>query len=105
MVTEAKARGLPLTGPDGLFKLFTRNRAGNRAQRGDDEHLGTTRTRPSRTGKQPCAERQPVQVVISDAEGEVEINLAWDRESTFEPQIAKKSRRRLTDVDEVVLSP
>jgi transposase-like protein len=42
--------------------------------------------------------------VVSDAAGEVEINVPRDRESTFNPQIVKKRQRRLTDVDEIVLS-
>jgi putative transposase len=42
--------------------------------------------------------------VISDAVGEVGISVPRDREGTFEPQIVKKRQRRLTDVDEIVLS-
>ncbi len=42
--------------------------------------------------------------VISDAVGEVRINVPRDREGTFEPQIVKKRQRRLTEVDEIVLS-
>ncbi|ROS43341.1 mutator family transposase [Amycolatopsis thermoflava] len=42
--------------------------------------------------------------MLSDAAGEVEIEVPRDRESTFEPQIVKKPQRRLTDVDEIVLS-
>src|SRR5207302_3938717 len=42
--------------------------------------------------------------VISDAAGEVAIDVPRDREGTFEPQIVKKRQRRLTDVDEIVLS-
>jgi transposase-like protein len=42
--------------------------------------------------------------VISDAAGEVTIDVPRDREGTFEPQIVKKRQRRLTDVDEIVLS-
>jgi transposase-like protein len=42
--------------------------------------------------------------VVSDAVGEVGINVPRDREGTFEPQIVKKRQRRLTDVDEIVLS-
>ena len=42
--------------------------------------------------------------VISDAVGEVHIGVPLDREGTFEPQIVKKRQRRLTDVDEIVLS-
>jgi putative transposase len=42
--------------------------------------------------------------VISDAAGEVRIDVPRDREGTFEPQIVKKRQRRLTEVDEIVLS-
>jgi transposase-like protein len=42
--------------------------------------------------------------VVSDAAGEVAIDVPRDREGTFEPQIVKKRQRRLTDVDEIVLS-
>ncbi len=42
--------------------------------------------------------------VTSDAAGEVVIDVPREREGTFEPQIVKKRQRRLTDVDEIVLS-
>lgn len=45
MVAEAKARGLALTGPDGLLKLFTKNVLENGAERGND--------RASRAGEEP----------------------------------------------------
>ena len=51
-----------------------------------------------------CANGSRSKTVISDAAGEVEVNVPRDRESTFEPQIVKKRQRRLTDVDEIVLS-
>jgi putative transposase len=42
--------------------------------------------------------------VISDAAGEVKIDVPRDREGTVEPQIVKKRQRRLAEVDEIVLS-
>jgi transposase-like protein len=42
--------------------------------------------------------------VISDAAGDVVMEVPRDRAGTFEPQIVKKRQRRLSDVDEVVLS-
>jgi len=36
--------------------------------------------------------------------GRIEIEVPRDRESSFEPQIVRKRQRRLTDVDEIVLS-
>src|SRR5213078_294905 len=42
--------------------------------------------------------------VVSDAAGGVRVDVPRDREGTFEPQIVRKRQRRLTDVDEIVLS-
>ena len=41
--------------------------------------------------------------VLTEATGQVQIDVPRDRAGTFEPQIVKK-RRRLTGVDEIVLS-
>jgi transposase-like protein len=42
--------------------------------------------------------------VLTDTVGPVEIELPRDRAGTFEPQIVAKHQRRLTRVDEIVLS-
>ncbi|MFC4853976.1 IS256 family transposase [Actinophytocola glycyrrhizae] len=105
MVAEAKARGLALTGPDGLLKLFTKKVLETALNEEMTEHLGHEKNRAE-------LERESTNVrngsrsktVVSDAAGEVAIAVPRDRESTFEPQIVKKRQRRLTDVDEIVLS-
>jgi hypothetical protein len=105
MVAEAKARRLALTGPDGLLKLFTKNVLETALGEEMTEHLGHDKNRA-----EPVRESTNVRngsrlkTVISSAAGEVDINVPRDRESTFEPQIVKKRQRRLTDVDEIVLS-
>ncbi|WP_296371022.1 IS256 family transposase [Pseudonocardia sp.] len=105
MVAEAKARGLALTGPDGLLKLFTKNVLETALNEEMTEHLGHAKN-------QAAPERDSTNVrngsrsktVLSDTAGEVEIDVPRDRESTFEPQIVKKRQRRLANVDEIVLS-
>src|SRR5919112_4098130 len=105
MVAEARQRGLELTGRNGLLKLFTKNVLDTALGEEMTEHLGHEKNRAE-------AERESTNVrngtrsktVVSDAVGEVEINVPRDRESTFEPRIVKKRQRRLTDVDEIVLS-
>ena len=105
MVAEAKARGLALTGPDGLLKLFTKNVLETALAEEVTEHLGHEKNRAEsdrestnvRNGSRP-------KTVISDAAGGVDINVPRDREGTFEPQIVKKRQRRLSDGDEIVLS-
>ena len=42
--------------------------------------------------------------VSTDTTGPVELDVPRDRAATFEPQIVKKRQRRLSGVDEVVLS-
>ncbi|WP_329051158.1 IS256 family transposase [Amycolatopsis sp. NBC_01488] len=105
MVAEAKARGLALTGPDGLLKLFTKNVLETALNEEMTEHLGHEKNQadPGRESTNVRNGARP-KTVISDAAGEVQIEVPRDRESTFEPQIVKKRQRRLTDVDEIVLS-
>ncbi|ALE85289.1 transposase [Pseudonocardia sp. HH130629-09] len=105
MVAEAKARGLALTGPDGLLKLFTKNVLETALNEEMTEHLGHDKNRAD-SGRESTNVRNGSRskTVLSDAAGDVEIDVPRDRASTFEPQIVKKRQRRLTDVDEVVLS-
>lgn len=105
MVAEAKARGLALTGPDGLLKLFTKNVLETALNEEMTEHLGHEKRQadPDRESTNVRNGTRP-KTVISDAAGEVGIDVPRDRESTFEPQIVKKRQRRLTEVDEIVLS-
>jgi len=42
--------------------------------------------------------------LLTDTTGHVEIDVPRDRSATFEPQIVKKRQRRLSGVDEIVLS-
>jgi transposase-like protein len=105
MVAQARQRGLELTGPNGLLKLFTKNVL--EAALGEEmtEHIGHEKNR-AEAGRESTNVRNGTRskTVISDVAGEVEINVPRDREGTFEPQIVKKRQRRLADVDEIVLS-
>lgn len=105
MVAQAREQGLELTGPDGLLKLFTKNVLETALGEEMTEHLGHEKNRADterdtanvRNGTRP-------KTVISDAVGEVEIDVPRDREGTFDPAIVKKRQKRLGSVDEVVLS-
>lgn len=105
MVADARARGLELTGPDGLLKLFTKNVLETALGEEMTEHLGHEKNR-AETGRDSTNVRngRRSKTVISDAVGEVEIEVPRDREGSFDPQIVKKRQRRLGDVDEIVLS-
>src|SRR5215212_1367149 len=105
MVAEAKARGLELTGPNGLLKLFTKNVLETALNEEMTEHLGHEKNQVEE-GRESTNVRNGSRgkTVVSDAAGEVAINVPRDREGTFEPHIVKKRQRRLTEVDEIVLS-
>src|SRR5215831_4825485 len=105
MVAEARQRGLELTGPGGLLKLFTKNVLETALNEEITEHLGHAKDQ-AEPGRQSANVRNGARAktVISDAVGEVRVNVPRDREGTFEPQIVKKRQRRLNEVDEIVLS-
>src|SRR5215475_5112135 len=105
MVAEARQRGLELTGPDGLLKLFTKNVLETALNEEITGHLRHEKNQ-AEPGRQSANVRNGARAktVISDAVGAVRIDVPRDREATFEPQIVKKRQRRLTEVDEIVLS-
>jgi transposase-like protein len=105
MVARAREQGLALTGPDGLLKLFTKNVLETALGEEIAEHLGHEKNR-AESGRESTNVRNGTRskTVISDAAGEVVIDVPRDRDATFEPQIVRKRQRRLGDVDEIVLS-
>ncbi len=105
LVRLARKQGLSLTGPDGLLKQFTKSVLETALNEEMTEHLGHERhcaaeERDStnvRNGTRP-------KTVLTEATGQVEIDVPRDRDGSFQPVIVKKRQRRLTGVDEIVLS-
>ena len=102
LVRRAREQGLSLTGPDGLLKQLTKTVIETALNQEMTEHLGHEK------GGQPVAGNvrngtRP-KTVLTEASGQVPIEVPRDRAGTFEPQIVKKRQRRLTGVDEMVLS-
>ena len=97
--------GLSLTGPDGLLKQLTKTVLETALNEEMTEHLGHEKNQAD-PGRESTNVRNGSRgkTVLSDAAGEVQIDVPRDREGTFEPQIVKKRQRRLTEVDEIVLS-
>lgn len=105
LVKFAKEQGLSLTGPDGLLKQFTKNVLETALNEEMTEHLGHEK-HLAPDGRETTNVRNVTRpkTVLTDATGQVQIDVPRDREGTFEPQIVKKRQRRLTEVDEMVLS-
>ena len=102
LVRQARAEGLSLTGPDGLLKQLTKTVIETALDEELTEHLGHDKHSPSETGNVRNGTRS--KTVLTEATGHVEIDVPRDRAGTFEPQIVRKRQRRLSGVDEVVLS-
>ena len=104
LVRLAKAQGLSLTGPDGLLKQLTKTVIETALSEEMTEHLGYEKHDPAGAGTGNIRNGTRGKTVLTEASGQVEIEVPRDRAGTFEPQIVKKRQRRLNGVDEIVLS-
>jgi putative transposase len=104
LVRRAREQGLSLTGPDGLLKQLTKTVLETALNQELTEHLGHDKHGPvtSETGNVRNGTRP--KTVLTEGSGQVGIEVPRDRDGTFEPQIVKKRQRRLSGVDEMVLS-
>lgn len=90
LVRLAREQGLYLTGPDGLLKQFTKSLLETALNEQMTEHLGHDRHRAAedrnstntRNGTRP-------KTVLTEAAGQVQIEVPRDRDGSFEPQIAE----------------
>src|ERR1700685_4220704 len=104
LVGQARAQGLSLTGPDGLLKQLTKTVLETALNQELTEHLGHEKHGSPEPGSGNVRNGTRAKTVLTEASGEVGIEVPRDRAGTFEPQIVKKRQRRLTGVDEMVLS-
>src|SRR4051812_45655413 len=104
LVRLAKEQGLSLTGPDGLLKQLTKTVLETSLNEEMTEHLGYEKHDPAGAGTGNIRNGTRSKKVLTEASGQVEIEVPRDRAGTFEPQIVRKRQRRLNGVDEIVLS-
>jgi len=104
MVKSAKERGLDITGPDGLLKVFTKTVLETALEEEMTEHLGYDKHDPAGRDGRNSRNGTRTKTVISDAAGEITIEVPRDREASFSPVIVRKRQRRLGDVDKIILS-
>ncbi len=103
LVSRAQAEGLQLTGESGMLQQLTKRLLESALEGEITDHLGSDKHDPagkdggnSRNGKRS-------KTVLTDV-GPVEIAVPRDRDGSFEPKIVKKRQKRLTGVDEMVIS-
>ncbi|MGV9977637.1 IS256 family transposase [Micromonospora wenchangensis] len=104
LVRAAKEQGLSLTGPDGLLKQLTETVLETALNEEMTEHLGYEKHDQAGAGARNIRNGTRPKTVLTDTTGPVQIDVPRDRAGTFEPQIVRKRQRRLSGVDEVVLS-
>ncbi len=105
LVRMAKEQGLSLTGPDGLLKQFTKTVLETALNEEMTEHLGYEPNQaPQERESANVRNGTRSKTVLTETTGPVPIEVPRDRDGSFEPQIVKKRQRRLTGVDEIVLS-
>src|SRR5215218_179396 len=100
---KAREGGLALTGENGLLAQLTKRLVESAREGGITDHLGYDRHDVagrdggnSRNGHRP-------KTVLTEV-GPVEIDVPRDRDGSFEPKIVAKRQRRLSGVDELVIS-
>ena len=104
LVRQARSRGVALTGPDGLLKALTKTVIETALDEEMSEHLGYDKHERVGRNRGNSRNGKRSKTLLTDSSGHVEIEMPRDRDGTFEPVIVKKRQRRLSEVDEVVLS-
>lgn len=104
LVDRARGAGLQLTGEGGLLQQQLTKRVLESALEGEiTDHVGFGKHDKAANRRENTRNGHRTKTVITDI-GPVEIRVPCDVASTFEPQIVRKRQRRLTGVDELVLS-
>jgi putative transposase len=103
LVARARTQGLELSGPNGLLAALTKRVLESALEGEITDHLGYERHDPA--GRDGANSRNGVRskTVLTDV-GPVEIEVPRDRDGSFEPQIVAKRQRRLSGVEDLVLS-
>jgi transposase-like protein len=103
LVARARVEGLELTGPDGLLGRVTKAVLEGALQGEMDDHLGYAKHDAAGRDGGNSRNGTRAKTVLTDI-GPVEIEVPRDREASFEPKIVGKRQRRLSGIDELVIS-
>ena len=103
LVGRAREDGLQLTGEGGLLAQLTKRLLESALEGEITDHLGYDKHDPAGKNGGNSRNGTRAKTVLTDV-GPVEISVPRDREGSFEPKIVKKRQKRLTGVDEMVIS-
>jgi putative transposase len=103
LVARAREKGIELVGPDGLLSQLTKRVLETALEAGMSEHLGYDKHDPLGRNRGNSRNGVRSKTVLTEI-GPVEIDVPRDLDASFTPTVVKKRQRRLTGVDQIVLS-
>jgi transposase-like protein len=103
LVDRARAGGLQLTGEGGVLQQLTKRLLESALDGEITDHLGYDKHDPAGRNTGNSRNGTRTKTVLTDV-GPVPITVPRDRDGSFEPKIVAKRQKRLTGVDEMVIS-
>src|SRR5919201_774073 len=103
LVGRARADGVELVGRGGLLAGLTKTVLETALEVEMEDHLGYAKHAPAGRDKGNSRNGTRSKTVLTEV-GEVGIEVPRDRDGLFEPRIVLKRQRRLSGVDELVVS-
>jgi len=103
LTERARTGGLRLTGEGGLLGRLTKMVVEGALEGELDDHLGYEKNDPAGRNGGNSRNGHRAKTVLTEA-GPVELSVPRDRESSFEPKIVARRQRRLTGVEDLVIS-
>lgn len=103
LVAQAREQGLQLSGEGGLLQQLTKIVLESALDGEITDHLGYDKHDPAGANSGNSRNGMRAKTVLTDV-GPVELNVPRDRDGSFEPTIVRKRQRRLSGVEDMVLS-
>ena len=103
LVDRARSEGAQLVGPGGLLTGLTKTVLETALEVEMEDHLGYAKHAPEGRDKGNSRNGSRSKTVLTEV-GEVELEVPRDRDGSFEPRVVRKRQRRLSGVDELVIS-
>jgi transposase-like protein len=103
LADRARAEGLQLTGEGGLLSRLTKTVLEAALDGELDDHLGYAKHDPAGRNGENSRNGRRGKTVLTEV-GPIEIAVPRDRDGTFEPKLVAKHQRRLTGIEDLVIS-
>jgi putative transposase len=103
LTERAQAQGVQLTGADGLLGRLTKLAVEGALEGEMNAHLGYAKHDPAGRDGGNSRNGHRSKAVLTDT-GPVQIEVPRDRDASFEPKLVGKRQRRLSGIDDLVIS-